>query len=105
MSLMLDQEKIIFNGKVIGKMKWDGANTQVHFTLKYKASPDDAIVPISYLATGLAIILNKKPSGPQIAVTSSEDDVRWVKRAVRTLTEKPVTRDGLFHKNHADHWP
>ncbi len=52
MSLGLIKGKIYFNGKVIGKMKWDGTNTRVHFEFKYSAPPNDAILPISYLARG-----------------------------------------------------
>jgi hypothetical protein len=108
MPLRLIKAKIYFNGRVIGKMKWDGTNTRVHFELKYKAPPDDAIVPISYLARGLAVVFDKKPSGPQVAVSTAERDVKWQKKAIRMLTEKTVKGDGhkwVFHKNDADHWP
>jgi hypothetical protein len=105
---MLDEGNILFKGKVIGTMKWDGTNTRVHFELKYEAHPDDAIVPLSYLGIGLAAIFDEKPSGPQVAVRTAEKDVKWQKKALRMLTERTVTSDGhkwVFHKNDADHWP
>jgi hypothetical protein len=83
--------------------------TTVRLNLEYESSPDEAIIPLSFLAIGLSqLTANRRPTGDTLTIETSEDSVDAEYEVRRFLTEKTVKRGNYiwrFHKSDPDPWP
>ena len=107
---MLTLEKdgaITYKDRVVGHHVHRSGEDVIEIALKYTASPNDWMIPLSYLALGLRKI--KLPKSPVVfEVATRKRDIGKRFDVVRLLTEKEIKGDGyiwMFHKTDVDNWP
>jgi hypothetical protein len=102
-----DRNNILYKGKSVARLSTIGDRTVVEIKLGYEASSEDWIVPLSYLARGLAKL---EPPPPPIAaeLQLGEDSIEPPGLTRVMLLEKELKAGGynwVFHKSDPDPWP
>lgn len=101
--------EIIYEEKVIGAYQCRDGKGHVRLNIEYECTPDEWILPISWLGHGLAMLeKHKVASEPLLTIENNEDDIEETYSVKITLTEKTIRTAGYiwqFHKNDADTWP
>ncbi|HEX3896453.1 MAG TPA: hypothetical protein VHW73_09595 [Rudaea sp.] len=99
---------ICYGDRKIGEhvMTEDGKSV-VRFSLEYTTG-EDWIVPLSWLAHGLAQLPENHPPADLLTVTTSDESITEDDGVQRYLIEKLIRRGGhawKFHRTDPDSWP
>lgn len=100
--------KISYRGREISEHAIEHGKSTVRITLEYETAGDDWIVPLSWLAHGLALLPENAPKPPALTITTPDDSIAAEFDVPRLLTEKLVARGNYiwaFHKTDVDPWP
>jgi len=100
-------DQIVHNGRVVATRLQDRGKSIVEISMSYTAGNDDWIVPLSWLAQGLARIEPPPPS-PVMTFETVLDAVEPDAAFEVHLFEKTLKTGGYtwqFHKTDADPWP
>jgi hypothetical protein len=110
MSLQLDPQTgaLTYKGKKVGEHTFKNGISTVRISLDYTTASDEWIVPLSWLAYGLARLPENQPAKPLLTIETPATAIEKEFDVPRLLTEKLVKRKGYvweFHKNDVDPWP
>jgi hypothetical protein len=99
--------KITYKGREVGEHIFAHGRSTVRLNIEYETG-DDWIVPLCWLAIGLAKLPENQPSPVLLTLKTSENGIKETYDVTRLLLEKQVKRSGYvwdFHKSDADPWP
>jgi hypothetical protein len=109
MRIKFDPEsgKLTYNGKEVGEHSFIEGKSVVRLNIEYHTE-GDWIAPLSWLAYGLTLLPENRPTSGWVEVAMPEDAIETEFDVPRSLLEKKVKRGGYiwkFHKSDPDQWP